>query len=98
MSNVTLDSAEKPPLTGDCNGGESPALPEASQTPYVYSEVFDLKPSRVFQVALGMGKTTGRFEVEDFAVHIPYLTGKPAVQGETQMGCLPVRLQICLGL
>jgi hypothetical protein len=26
--------------------------------------------SRVFQAALGMGETAGRFEVEDFAKHI----------------------------
>ena len=26
--------------------------------------------SRVFWAALGMGKPTGRFEVEDFAVHV----------------------------
>jgi hypothetical protein len=30
--------------------------------------------SRVFQAALGMGETTGRFEVEDFAKHIPRLS------------------------
>jgi hypothetical protein len=29
--------------------------------------------SRVFQAALGMGETAGRFEVEDFAKHIPLL-------------------------
>jgi len=38
--------------------------------PYLYSEVFDLKPTSGLSHAQSYLKNRARFEVEDFAVHI----------------------------